>query len=119
MSDSGPRTAVAVTRMVRARQVANAGSGLAVRESAPAGVAILLGAGRHARLPVVDELQALVLVEVGGDLGADRDGLQLVAHLLLELAGGVLGIDVVAQREQLNLPADHLLAPLRQDVVEE
>src|SRR5438105_15660793 len=107
MRASGPRTAVAVTRIVSAR-----GSSLAAPP--PAMVALLAATGAERRLPGGEELEALLRVEVGHDLGAHRDRLHVRSELRVELLRRVLGVHVVADRQELDFAADHLLAPLRQ-----
>src|SRR5712692_4025419 len=98
MSDSGASTAVAVTRIVSAR-------GRSPVAPPPAMVALLAATGAERRLPGGEELEPLLRIEIGHDLGAHRDRLHVGAELLIELLRGVFGIHVVPDREELHLAA--------------
>src|SRR6478735_4271457 len=109
MRPSGASTATAVRKIVTARGTPARGERAASRSAGRASTMLPPGVmpafpapgllRRQGLLPVVQEVEALLLVEIGDDLRADRDRLHVVAELLVQLRGGVLGVDVVADRE--------------------
>src|SRR5436305_14727454 len=129
MSDSGASTAAAMMTIVSAR-------GMRARNAAPvdgptigagglATVAIeaslvganvtragrkrrLLVSGRQRRFPIAQELEPLLRVEIRHDLRAHRYRLHVGPELLVQACRRVLGVDVVANREQLDVAADPL-----------
>src|SRR5262245_36347735 len=120
MSPSGASTAAAVTRIVRLRGTASSVAERIARSAfgrAP-GATLLAGAGRERGLPVAQELEPLLRIEVAHDLRRYGNRLDVGAELLRERRGGVLGIDVASDREELDVAADELLAARRQDVVD-
>src|SRR5919205_3760511 len=74
--------------------------------------------GAHGLLPAFQDFEALLPVERGEQLVADRDGPGGVAELLLHLAGRGLALDVVADPIEIAV-GDHLLPALRQQIIEE
>src|SRR5690349_17548888 len=139
MSDNGASTAAAVTRMVSARGIratiaepadepitgAGAFATVAIEASswrrkrwrAPNELLGLLRSGRERGFPVAQKLEPLFLIEIGNDLGVDRYRLHVRAELFVQARGRVLGVDVVADRKQLDVAADQLLTALRQNVI--
>src|SRR5690242_5031636 len=107
--------------MPRGRPVINAGraagAGTASPRNAPSGVMRSprrRSLARQCLLPVAQEVEPLLLVEPLRDLRTHGDGFHVVAEVLVELGGRVLGVDVVADREKLDVAADQLLPALRQ-----
>src|SRR5437764_8305716 len=100
MSASGETIATAVASTTRARK----------------GLTGSLGA--DGLLPLLEEIEPLLLVERIEDVRADGDGLQHLPQLLLQRRGGRLALHVVADGEEGRL-GDQLLTALREQVVEE
>src|SRR5436190_16553214 len=69
------------------------------------------------RFPVAQEFKALLLIEIRDDLGAHRNRLHVRAQLLVQARRRVFRVDVVTNREELDVAADQLLTSLRKNVI--
>src|SRR5664279_529666 len=108
MSPSGRKTASAVMPMTLVR--ANP-----VRMGRRGSRSLL--ARLHRRLPLLDEVEALGLVEVAEQVGADRNRLGVGQDLGVS-GDRHLAFDVAADRAELGLVGDDALATLGEDVVD-
>ncbi len=70
-------------------------------------------------MPALEECEPLGLVEVGEQFLADGDRPGLVADQLAHLAHGRLAVHIRAERIEIGLIGDDVLAALRQEIIEE
>src|SRR5207302_7281391 len=130
MSDSGANTAAAVTMMVSARgtcashaaapdaPTTGAGGFATVAMKAPSNLdrATLLRS-RERRFPVAQEFEPFLLIEIRDDLGAYRNRFHIRAELFVQARRRVFRVDVVSNREELDVAADQLLTSLRKYII--